>query len=93
MQNPEKSYTCANPKCKQVFDTPKLVHYYVCPFCSTILENEEIEGCLNYFGYLSERETGEVIPNECGECRKNIDCMLNKQNSKDAIEEIKKWYK
>ena len=93
MQDNEKRYICPNPKCKQVFDTPKLVHYHVCPFCSAILEDERVEGCPHYFGYLSERETGEVIPNVCAECRVNIDCMLGSKNSKDAIEEIKKWYK
>ena len=88
----ENKYTCINSECKQVFDTPKIVHYYVCPFCSSILENVKIERCLNYFGYLYERETGEDIPGECTECRKVIECMLGSQNSKDALEEIKKWY-
>lgn len=92
MQIQEERYTCVNSKCKQVFDTPKLVHYYVCPFCSTTLENVTIDGCLNYFCYLNERNTGEVIPCECMECREVIDCLLGNEGSKDAIEEIKKWY-
>ena len=92
MQTLEERYTCVNPECQQVFDNPKLVHFYVCPFCSTILENVTIEGCRNYFGYLNERKTGESIPNECAECTKVIDCLLGNENSEDAIKEIKKWY-
>ena len=88
----EERYTCKNSKCGQVFDTPKIVHYYVCPYCSTILENVKIKGCQNFFGYLNERKTGEIIPNECAECTKVIDCLLGNDNSKGAIKEIKKWY-
>ena len=93
MRNQEKKYTCENPKCKNTFDKPKLVQYYVCPFCSTKVEIETREhGCLHYFGYLRERESGEIIPSECIECKKSIDCMLTNQTSKEAIKEIKKWY-
>jgi len=93
LQIQEERYTCANSKCKQVFDNPKLVHYYVCPFCFTFVEGVTIDGCLNYFGYLNERETGKVIPIECTACREVIDCLLGNEYSKDVIEEIKKWYK
>lgn len=94
MQEKENNYTCVNPKCGQTFDTPKLVKYYVCPFCSTEVKKEATEvGCLHYFGYLCEREKGEPIPSECVECRKSIESMLSTVASKDAAEEIRKWYK
>lgn len=93
MQDQEKKYTCENPKCKITFDKPKLVQYYVCPFCFTKVEKETKEqGCLHYFGYLRERESGEAIPTECIECRKCVECMLSNLNSKSAAKEIKKWY-
>ena len=89
-----KKYSCKNPKCKNIFDTPKLVQYYVCPFCSTKVEKETKEqGCLHYFGYLREREKGEAIPSECIECRRSVECMLTDLNSKSAVKEIQKWYK
>jgi hypothetical protein len=76
------------------FDKPKLVTYYACPFCSTRIEKEETElGCLNYFGYLRERDKGEPIPSECIECKRIIECMLSPVSSKDAVKEIRKWYK
>ena len=94
MQDQEKKYTCENPKCKHIFDTPKLVQYYACPLCSTKVAKETIEqGCLHYFGYLRERESGEPIPSECIECKKSVECMLKNLTSKDAVEEIQKWYK
>ena len=94
MQDQEKKYVCENPKCKNTFDTPKLVQYYVCPFCSTKVEKETKEqGCLHYFSYLRDRISGEAIPNECIACRKSIECMLTNQTSNDAVKEIKKWYK
>jgi len=93
LQDKEKRYTCENPKCKQTFDTPKLVQHYVCPFCATEVKKRTSEdGCLHYFGYLGQREKGEPIPSECVECRKSIECMLSTMASKDAVKEIKKWY-
>ena len=89
----QKKYTCKNPGCNHTFEKPKLVQYYVCPFCSTKVEKETSEeGCLHYFGYLKEREKDEPIPSECIECRKSVDCMLTNMVSKNAVKEIKKWY-
>jgi hypothetical protein len=49
--------------------------------------------CPHYFGYLSKRSKGEVIPEICFECPKSIECMLSVYNtSKENMEEIKKWY-
>ena len=94
MQSQEKTYTCGNPKCDRTFDKPKLVQYYACPFCSTRIEEEESNpGCLHHFGYLNERDKGEPIPSECIECTMSLECMLSPLNSKDAIKEIRKWYK
>jgi len=66
----------------------------VCPFCETIIikEEENKDECPHHFGYLGERKTGEVIPSECIECMRSIECMLKKTTSKDAAEEIQKWY-
>ena len=94
MQGEKNNYACVNPKCGKPFDTPKLVQHYVCPFCSTEVKKEATEAdCLHYFGYLCEREKGEPIPGEWVECRKSIECMLSTMASKDASEEIQKWYK
>ena len=30
---------------------------------------------------------------ECIECMRSIECMLSKVSSKDAVEQIQKWYK
>ena len=90
----KKKYVCSNLGCKETFDNPKEITYYVCPFCSTKLEEERQskDGCLHYFGYLGEREKGEPIPTACIESIKSIECMLNTVSSKDAAKEIQKWY-
>lgn len=94
MQKQKKEYICANAECKKTFDTPKLVQYYVCPFCSKEIKEENLElGCLHYFGYLSERDKNVAIPPECIECMESVECMLANTSSRDAAEEIKKWYK
>ncbi len=57
------------------------------------LDTTSNNGCSFYFGYLSEREKGEGIPNTCVECSKSIDCMLSKvHKSNESVKEIKKWY-
>ena len=76
------------------FKKPQLIQYYACPFCSTRIEKKETDsGCLHYFGYLRERDKGEPIPSECVECKRSVDCMLSTLASKNAVKEIRKWYK
>jgi hypothetical protein len=78
-------------KCKEIFDEPKLVQYYACPHCLNKLE-EEKKGCQQWFGFLSQKEKSESIPQECVECDKVMDCMLNRSYDSVAVSEIKKWY-
>jgi chromosome segregation ATPase len=50
-------------------------------------------GCGYHFGYLSDRDKGEEIPNACVECSKSLDCMLSKvHQSNKTVKEIEKWY-
>jgi hypothetical protein len=94
LQKKKNEYVCANPECRKPFDKPKLVQYYACPFCSKEIKEENLEpGCLHHFGYLSEREKNVPIPPECIECMKSVECMLANTSSKDAAQEIQKWYK
>jgi hypothetical protein len=49
--------------------------------------------CQYYFGYLSQRNKQEVIPETCFGCLKSIECMMSEYNkTKETVEEIKKWY-
>ena len=49
--------------------------------------------CSYYFGYLSQRNKEEVIPETCFGCLKSIECMMSEYNKpKETVEEIKKWY-
>lgn len=51
------------------------------------------QACKYFFGYLSQRNKKEMIPNACVECIRSLDCILqNYDKSMEAIEEIKKWY-
>ena len=95
MLNKKPRFQCANDDCKKTFDNPKTITYYACPFCSNKIKdiNKDTGGCLYYFGYLGMRKQGEIIPAECVECQKSIECMLKRTNSKEAAEEIQKWYK
>ena len=87
-------YVCKNIDCQKEFDDPKVITYHVCPFCETRVDYNENsrKHCSHYFGYLGEREIGKAIPSECIECMKSIECMLNKISSKDAAQEIQKWF-
>ena len=35
--NKKQRYQCANPNCKKAFSKPKLIKYYVCPTCQTLV--------------------------------------------------------
>ena len=49
--------------------------------------------CEYGFGYLSQRDKGEAIPETCVECPKSLDCMLSRIYEKDqSAKETKKWY-
>ena len=49
--------------------------------------------CSYHFGYLSEKNKNEIVPETCFECPRSIDCMLAEFNkSQQSLEEIKKWY-
>ena len=94
MQKQKKQYICSNSECKKTFDNPKLVQYYACPYCSKEIKEKNLElECFHYLGYLSEREKNVPIPPECIECMKSVECMLSSTSSKDAAQEIQKWYK
>ena len=87
----EEKHQCL--KCKKAFDEPELVTYHACPHCHAKIEEAQKTGCQYWFGYLNQREKNEPIPNECIECEKAVECMLNQQyNSPVAVAEIKKWY-
>ena len=79
-------------KCKKTFDKPKLVQYYACPHCLSKLEEKGKTGCQYWFGFLSQKDKSESIPQECVECEKVMDCMLNRYYESGAVSEIKKWY-
>jgi len=79
-------------KCHVPFDEPKLVQYFVCPHCLEKIQEEQVNGCQHWFGYLNQKEKNESIPRTCVECEKVVDCMLTPDNSTSAVAEIKKWY-
>ncbi len=37
-------YTCSNPNCNRVFSKPKIIKYYVCPTCQTIVNATQTNG-------------------------------------------------
>ncbi len=184
-----RKYRCSNPNCKRVFSRPKIIRYYVCPTCQTLIDmvetadvtevrvtqatpklvipkkpktivpeksvelpvvdiqprsrqpavekqrlpTEDISkadlttapkqihmaqqkaiepapthqpkvetktifppasGCQYGFGYLSQREKGEGIPDTCIECSRSLNCMLSGYyKSRESVKEIRKWYK
>lgn len=82
---------CSNPLCGKSFDKPKVI--YVCPYCLTEMQENQRLGCQHWFGYLGQRASGEGIPDECIECEKSVECMLEKEAySPEAVKEIKKWF-
>ena len=91
MQAVERKNHCF--KCKKTFDEPKLIQYYACPYCLNRIEDKSKTGCQYWFGFLSQKDKSESIPQECVECNKVMDCMLSRNNiSVTAVSEIKKWY-
>lgn len=39
-------YNCSNPNCDKVFSKPKIIKYYVCPSCQTLIDQTTEEGVL-----------------------------------------------
>lgn len=39
-------YICSNPNCDKVFSKPKIIKYYVCPSCQTLVDQTTEEGVL-----------------------------------------------
>ena len=37
-----EGYCCSNPNCKSVFSYPKIIKYYVCPICQSLVEMEGV---------------------------------------------------
>ena len=35
-------YSCPNPNCKTVFAEPKIIKYYVCPICQTLVDESNL---------------------------------------------------
>ncbi len=62
-------------------------------FVIKAVEDAQTKGCQYWYGYLSQKERQEPIPEECVECEKVVECMLNQLNSASAVAEIKKWYR
>jgi hypothetical protein len=54
------------------------------------VEETQTKDCQYWFGYLSQKESQEPIPQECVECEKVVECMLKKLNSASAVAEFKK---
>jgi len=86
----ENKNHCFN--CKKTFEKPKLVQYNACPHCLNKLEEKGKTGCQYWFGFLSQKDKNESVPQECVECEKVMDCMLNRYYDSVAVSEIKKWY-
>jgi hypothetical protein len=81
------------PKCMKTFDEPELISFHACPHCHAKIEEAQTPSCQYWLGYLNQKEKGESIPQDCVECEKAIECMLDPQhNTTVAAAEIKKWY-
>jgi hypothetical protein len=68
--------------------------YYACPYCLTEItltetekddtlekpsqNQEKLSDCKHYFGYMSEKEHKQEMPEECMLCSRIIDCMIKK---------------
>jgi hypothetical protein len=50
------------------------------------------ENCQHWYGYLSQKDRSDPIPQDCIECGKVIECMVNKLYSAPAAAKIKGWY-
>ena len=87
---PEEKHRCS--KCKKGFAEPKLIQYFACPHCDSKYEQEVAKSCQHWFGFLAQKESKQLIPSECVECIKVLDCMLGNQTTENAVSQIKKWY-
>lgn len=87
----EEQHSCS--KCHRTFEKTELIQYYACPHCKNKIEEEQKKGCQYWFGYLNQKDKTDRIPQQCIECEKAIECMLNQHyKSATAVAEIKKWY-
>ena len=49
-----RKYSCSNPNCKRVFSRPKIIKYYVCPTCQTLVDNSNA-------GEFVEKESASTV--------------------------------
>jgi hypothetical protein len=69
----------AVPFAEQNNKPEKTVTETIPPKEKTLQDNDDSIGChYHYFGYLSERQKGAQIPEECLSCKNILECMLRK---------------
>ena len=69
-----RKYSCSNPNCKRVFSRPKIIKYYVCPTCQTLVDNSN---------------TGELVENEsASKARKVLAQRRTKIVEPDVFQEL-----
>jgi len=49
-----RKYLCSNPNCNRVFSRPKIIKYYVCPTCQTLVDNSNA-------GEFVEKESASTV--------------------------------
>ena len=54
MNHKARRYSCSNPNCKSVFSRPKIIKYYVCPTCQTLVDNSNA-------GEFVEKESASTV--------------------------------
>ncbi len=78
--------------CKQV-QVPLQNEIRITPPQSSTTRNSPSSVCQHHFGYLSQHEKNEGIPDSCIVCPKSLSCMLSEYyKDKESVIEIKKWY-
>ena len=71
-------YCCSNPNCKKVFSKPKIIKYYVCPSCQTLVD-------MTFENFQSPAQKKPVLEKKQVTLRKQKESKQDKNQEPKAI--------
>ena len=85
-----EEYCCSNPNCKTIFSQPKIIKYYICPKCQSIVEMKGVSSQPVIVDPMDEENHCLLEEYHSLKSKKLEEIEYLKTNIKNKIEEIQK---